>query len=109
MALSNFIVKHLRINLLIISIDIVTRLCSFLRLVGWTEKAVSLSQALLDLCYKRPDGLSSSPLTWLKSLWEQSGSRFGEEDSGSSAAVRTVHGIDCKILKILCILYDFYK
>ncbi len=82
-------------------IDIGIRLCSFLRLSGWTEKSVSLAQALLELSFKRPDDFSP-PLAWLKSLWEHHVPRIGEEDAGSSTTripIRIVHGIDCELNK----------
>ncbi|XP_045026385.1 nuclear exosome regulator NRDE2 [Daphnia magna] len=81
-------------------IDIASRLCSFLRQCGWIEKSVSLSQALLELCFKRPNDISS-PLTWLESLWEARVPRTGEVDFIESAVaterqlpIRAVHGID---------------
>ncbi|XP_057380946.1 nuclear exosome regulator NRDE2-like [Daphnia carinata] len=76
-------------------IDIATRLCSFLRQCGWTEKSVSLNQALLELCFKRPNDVSS-PLTWLEALWEARVPRMGEVDFTESGAPRerAVHGID---------------
>lgn len=82
------------------NLDIASRLCSFLRQCGWIEKSVSLSQALLELCFKRPNDISS-PLTWLESLWEARVPRTGEVDFIESAVaterqlpIRAVHGID---------------
>lgn len=80
-------------------LDIGMRLCSFLRQCGWTEKSVSLSQALLELCFKRPDDLSLS-FVWLKALWESHVPRTGEVNCNSGAQmterqpIRAVHGID---------------
>jgi hypothetical protein len=80
-------------------LDIATRLCSFLRQSGWTEKSVSLTQALLELSFKRPDDISS-PFAWLLSFWESQVPRLGEVkgDSGAQMTegqpIRVVHGID---------------
>jgi NRDE-2, necessary for RNA interference len=90
--------------------DIAMRLCSFLRQCGWTEKSVSLSQALLELCFKRPDDLSLS-FVWLKALWESHVPRIGEVNCNSGAQIterqpiRAVHGIDGISLNLFFIFF----
>ena len=68
-------------------VDIVAQLCIFLRQSGWTEKSVSLNQALLQI------GLKGSSLAVCQSVWENRTARIGEEEVNG---FRLVYGNDCK-------------